>query len=209
MDDVSSEGWVRVVSEPAMNEAGSESSGRSTARTLSLFGAMFFSAGLGWALLLGCSREPDTKADAAEATQAASQAEAAPASKSAPVAGKPSYSEQPFDLSISVPGPVAVGKPAKAEVVLLAKGPYKVNQEYPLKIKLNEAPGLTFPNSVVHAHKNKDAVKLEAKKAVLSVAFTPKSAGEHALGGLLSFSVCTEERCLIEKRDLEAKVTAQ
>ena len=58
--------------------------------------------------------------------------------------------------------------------------------------------GLEFPQDVV----KKDAVKLEKKRATMTVALTPKTAGKHRLAGKFHFSICTDEKCLIEKRDL-------
>ena len=39
--------------------------------------------------------------------------------------------------------------------------------------------------------------------------FTPESAGKHTLSGQLSFSVCTEDKCMIEKRDLALEIEAK
>lgn len=134
----------------------------------------------------------------------APQADAAPGAPAA-LAGKPSYQEEGFELSLQATGPFAVGKPAEARVVLVAKGDYKVNDQYPFKLTLSDAPGLELPAKVV----TRDAMTLEKKQGIMKVAFTPKSAGEHALSGRFSFSVCTEERCLIEKRDLTLPVSAK
>jgi hypothetical protein len=119
--------------------------------------------------------------------------------------GQSSYREEAFVLTLEAPEAVAVGKPAEAKVILEAKDPYKVNQEYPIKLTLRESSGLTFPSATV----GKESVTLESKKAVLKVALTPKAAGKHELAGRLSFSVCTEERCLIEKRELAVPVVVR
>ncbi|HEY4157061.1 MAG TPA: hypothetical protein VGM29_03150, partial [Polyangiaceae bacterium] len=103
-----------------------------------------------------------------------------------------------FDLSLSPKGAYSSGQAGEADIVLVAKAPYHVNDKYPYKFKLKESPGLTFPNLVIA----KDAVKLEAMKAEIPVAFTPQGAGKKVVAGQLSFSVCTADKCQIEKREL-------
>jgi hypothetical protein len=156
---------------------------------------------------------------AAEAT-AAAPAPNAPAAASAPtVTGDPApaaadsapaaaaqskYSEAGFDLVLQPKGDYASGKAGEADVVLSAKPPYHVNDKYPYKFKLKEAPGLSFANMVV----TKDTVKFEPARATVPVAFTP-TAGKHTLSGQLSFSVCTDDKCMIEKRDLALEIEAK
>lgn len=102
-------------------------------------------------------------------------------------------------------GAVKAGKPGALSVVLVAKPPYHVNDKYPIKLKLKETPGVKYDNMVV----GKDAVKLEATKAVMPVSFTPDAAGKRTVAGQLAFSVCTEDKCLMEKRDLLLDVTVE
>ena len=89
--------------------------------------------------------------------------------------------------------------------MLAAKPPFHVNDKYPYKFKLKDEPGLTFANAVV----GKDNVKLETARATMSVPFTVKDAGKHTLAGQFSFSVCTEDKCLMEKRDLALVLEAK
>ncbi len=89
--------------------------------------------------------------------------------------------------------------------MLSAKAPFHVNDKYPYKFKIKEAPGLKFANLVVA----KDQVKLEPARATVPVAFTPESAGKHTIAGQLSFSVCTDDKCMIEKRDLALEIEAK
>jgi hypothetical protein len=181
---------------------------------------------LALALAVGCSKESPPTAEQPKspvgATAQPEVAAAAPASTAEPAAGiKPTAAEpapgEPasarvsqvndanFELKIAPKGAYEAGKPAEAEIVLDAKPPFHVNDKYPYKFKLKEAKGLTFPAPLV----GKDAVKLEKARATMSVAFTPQSAGKHELGGQFSFSVCTDDKCLIEKRDLSLLVDAK
>jgi len=137
---------------------------------------------------------------AAAADSAAAPAEAAPA---APAASK--YTEAGFDLVLQPKGAYASGQAGEAEIVLNAKAPFHVNDKYPYKFKLKEAPGLKFANLVV----TKDSVKLEPTRATVPVAFTPESAGKHTVAGQLSFSVCTADKCMIEKRELALEIEAK
>lgn len=129
-----------------------------------------------------------------ETTRAATAEAAAPAVGAA--ANK--LSEPSFDLELRAKGPYTAGQQAEAEIVLDAKPPYKVNEEYPYKFKLKEASGVKFASAVV----GKDVAKLEKLKVTMPVAFTPEAAGKCTVAGQLAFSVCTDDKCLIEKRDL-------
>jgi hypothetical protein len=128
-------------------------------------------------------------------------AEAAPAGAQAPA----QVSEESFDLKISGSSGYESGKPAEATITLDAKPPFHINDKYPYKFKLKEAAGLKFPSPVV----GKDAAKLEKQRMTMAVAFTPESAGKHTLSGVLAFSVCTDDKCLIEKRDLAFDVQSK
>jgi hypothetical protein len=159
---------------------------------------------------------PVAEATAAEPAQAASAAPAAvpaaadsvataaePAAQTAGAASK--YTEAGFDLVLEPKGDYSAGKEGEADIVLSAKAPFHVNQQYPYKFKLKESPGLSFANMVV----SKEAVKLEPARATLPVAFTPAAAGKHTVSGQLSFSVCTADQCMIEKRDLALEIEAK
>lgn len=95
-------------------------------------------------------------------------------------------------------GSYKVGAAGVAEVVLSALGGYKPNQDYPYKFKLQPADGLSFPETVVQ----KDRMTIEGKRATMAVRFTPNSIGPKVLAGEFAFSVCTDQKCLIEKREL-------
>lgn len=146
--------------------------------------------------------EPTTQAPAAAAAATAGQAE--PAAAAAPSALS-KYSEAGFDLELQPKGAYTSGQPGEAEIVLVAKAPFHVNEKYPYKFKISDTPGLKFEKLIVA----KDAVKLEPARATVPVAFTPASAGKHTIAGQLSFSVCTEDKCMIEKRELALEIEAK
>jgi hypothetical protein len=148
------------------------------------------------------AKPPETQTAAALAAPAAAAPQAADIAASAAAANK--VSEANFDLSMTPKGSYKVGQAGEVTLVLEAKGPFKVNDQYPYKFKLKETPGLKVPGPVV----GKDAVKLEPKRVTMPIGFTPETAGKHSVGGQLSFSVCTDDKCLIEKRDLALEIQA-
>ena len=165
---------------------------------------------LGTYVLFGCSKEtPPAAEEPRSASNAAmpqpspqpadaSSAAAAPAAAAAP-SGAAKFSDTGFDLSLEAPkASLKAGQAGAVEVVLTAKAPYHVNDKYPIKLKLKETPGVKYENLTI----GRDAVKLEAMKAVMPVSFTPDGAGKRTVAGQFAFSVCTEDKCLMEKRDL-------
>lgn len=186
-----------------------------------------FSCVFALALTVGCSKEAPPAAEqsrtpvvaaspikeppqaaavgAAEPTPGAPVTTVAATGPAEPAPQAAEVSDATFALKIAAKGVAEVGKPAEAEIVLEAKEPFHVNDKYPYKFKLKEAPGLTFPAALV----GKEAVKLEKARATMRVPFTAQSAGRHSLSGQFSFSVCTDDKCLIEKRELSLLVDAK
>jgi hypothetical protein len=175
---------------------------------------------MGACLLLGCSKEsPPAAEEPRSASNAASPAAApvvapgvqpasapAEAAAAAPPTGQPKFSDTAFDLTLEAPkAPVKAGQAGALEVVLVAKAPFHVNDKYPIKLKLKETPGIKYETLVV----GKDAAKVEAMKAVMPVSFTPDAAGKRTVAGQFAFSVCTDDKCLMEKRDLALDVTVE
>lgn len=129
---------------------------------------------------------------------------AAPAEAPVKAEGKPSYKEEAFHLSIEAPSAVQAGKEAVFKVILSAQSGYKVNDEYPLKFQFSETEHVKPTKPTVR----KEDALLEKQRAEMPLPVTIDTKGKHKVSGKLSFSVCTEERCLIEKRDLSIDVDA-
>ncbi len=119
---------------------------------------------------------------------------------SAPISAQ--FDEASFGLRIEPDGPCAVDKPCVASVHLVAKGAHHVNQEYPHKLKLRSVEGVTYPQPVM----GRESMKIEAARIDFTVPFTPNRAGKLTIGGEFAFSLCTADRCLIEKRLLALDV---
>lgn len=169
---------------------------------------------LGSSCFSGCKNQAPPVADmasgvarpsAAAVSAGAPAPEPTAATAAAATAAASKYSEAGFDLVIQPKGSYASGQVGEAEIILTAKPPFHVNDKYPYKFKVSESPGLKFANLVV----TKDLVKLEPARATVPVAFTPDSAGKHTLAGQLSFSVCTADQCMIEKRELALAIEAK
>ena len=151
------------------------------------------------------SAPPETHATAplATATPAVASATVEALAPATPAASH--VNEANFELKFSGKEAYEAGKPGDAIITIDAKPPFHVNDKYPYKFKLKETAGLKFAAPVV----GKDAAKVEKMRVTMPVAFTPEAAGKHTLAGVLSFSVCTDDKCLIEKRDLTLDVQAK
>jgi hypothetical protein len=155
------------------------------------------------AAVVGCNKEsaptPEPSLQPTPASGAGASTDNEPAEPA--VAPSNRFSETSFDLQIAPKAGYQAGKPAEAEIVLVAKPPFHVNDKYPYKFKTKQTQGIKYPAATL-----KEGVKLETQRAVLPVSFTPESAGKQRIEGQFSFSVCTEEKCLIEKRPLALDV---
>jgi hypothetical protein len=157
---------------------------------------------------VACKKEVAPAAEGTLATVDISKqpVEVKAASQTEPVAAaKSKYQEAAFDLEFAPKGTYKAGQAAEVEIVLVAKDPFHVNDKYPYKFKAKEAPGLTYKSAVF----GKDAAKLETKRVTMPIGFTPAAKGKCNVGGQFSFSVCTDDKCVIEKRDLALEVTAE
>lgn len=106
-----------------------------------------------------------------------------------------------YETWLETTGVYASGANASVIAVVNAKPPYKCNAQYPYKFVLDPpASGLTYPSSTVRG------MKVDGKRATMPIAFVASSAGSHTVGGTLSFSTCTEDKCLVDKAHLTVVV---
>jgi hypothetical protein len=141
---------------------------------------------LSTAWLLGCNKETPPAAEEPRSASNATAPQPAPAAAGVDAA--------------SAPAAEAAGVSGKPKVS--GEG-FDVSLEAP-KLKLKETPGVKYENLTI----GKDAVKLENMKAVVPVSFTPE-AGKRTIAGTLAFSVCTDDKCLMEKQELALEVVAE
>lgn len=100
------------------------------------------------------------------------------------------------------PSSAKAGTPFEFKVTLEAQAGYKVNPDYPIKFTYDSGPSFSADPNVLR----KEQATVEGKKAELKGAVQLTGPGSTVVSGKLSFSVCTDDRCLIEKRDLSVSV---
>jgi hypothetical protein len=115
-------------------------------------------------------------------------------------------------VALEAPASLRAGEPAEARVRVAARGGYKVNEEYPMSFRpaADASPG--FPGErVALAARDRTACGggAGACEVTAPLPFVPAAAGEVRLAGTVAFSVCTAERCLIEKVSLAVSATAR
>ena len=100
-----------------------------------------------------------------------------------------------YTLTVTVPKEVAAGKAVAAEVTVVPKAGYKVNQKYPAELTVQSAAGLAVPQKTLDKAK---AATLNTHKLVFRVEATANAPGRYVVKGELGFSVCTPKLCLTE-----------
>lgn len=131
---------------------------------------------------------------------------AAPPPAPEPLVAPTKVDEQNYSLSMQSSGAYKAGEQGFVEVVLVPKGEFHCNQEYPYKMKLGAPPaGVTYPTPMVRT----DGMSLSAERAVMRVPFVPQNAGDTRVEGKFYFSVCTSEQCVIDNRDLAMTVKVE
>jgi hypothetical protein len=98
-------------------------------------------------------------------------------------------------------GRYVAGQAGSVQAVLIAKGEYKCNPNYPYKVKMAAPPaGVSYPQAIVRGISRGD------KRAVMRVPVLPTTAGSKTLRGTFYFSVCTDEVCEIKKQPLAVTI---
>ncbi len=121
-----------------------------------------------------------------------------------------------FEVALQAPSAeVPVGEQTALTVAITARPGFKVNEEYPHNFKPEGgAAALKFEGQRIPlgtADATKEPCEKNEKEACALHAplpFTATEAGSHKVSGTLSFSVCNETKCLIEKVPLALQVTA-
>jgi hypothetical protein len=108
-----------------------------------------------------------------------------------------------FAVHLEALGSYTVGTPSSVKVVLKATSPFHCNDKYPYKFTPTPGAGLTFKEAVARG------MNIAPNEATMDVGFTSTQAGKLNLSGELSFSVCTEDRCLVEKQPLSVTLNVK
>jgi len=111
-------------------------------------------------------------------------------------------------VNVDPAGQLKAGSVAHLVVTINAKQGYKVNKQYPTKLKMAAPPaGVDYPKKTL---KRDDGEWVNGAAAFrFRAPFKPLQAGTYPIGAELKFSVCSEDRCVIQKHKLTVQVTAQ
>ncbi|HET6413237.1 MAG TPA: hypothetical protein VFG53_14355 [Anaeromyxobacter sp.] len=111
-------------------------------------------------------------------------------------------------VAMSVP-PVAPGATSKARLEVTSRAGYHVNLDYPMSFRPSAEGTVALPQSRIGLRPISTspcaAGPKESCAVSLEVPFTAPQEGESRVAGALAFSVCSAERCLIEKVSLLAR----
>jgi hypothetical protein len=158
---------------------------------------------------VACGRTPDAgnatpEVAANAATPAGDKAAAAtaPRTPSAPPAAVvprgPRVVQAAYTATLEARGTYTADSPAEVVVAVVPKAPFHINAEYPHKFSVQTKDGLTLPKDVV----THELARITPQRLEIPVALTPTGVGIATIGGELKFSVCTDEKCLMEKQQL-------
>jgi hypothetical protein len=122
-----------------------------------------------------------------------------------PAKGPASTAEgEAFQVSLVPPASVKPGAAATARVVVTARGPYHVNRDYPASFRVDRASTARFPAEKVPLGSGAQRTPCKGfpgETCTLSAPldFRAPASGETRIAGVVAFSVCNPDRCLIEK----------
>jgi len=113
-----------------------------------------------------------------------------------------------YDLAVTSPSSAKAGQKAEASVVVTAKSGWKVNQDYPAKLILEETAGVKLEKTKLSKG---DAAKFDKHTAEFKVALTAEAAGKKEIKGTLKFAVCDEAAtsCVTKKESVVISVDAK
>lgn len=147
-----------------------------------------------------CTKDKPAEAPAPAVTAPAAAKDAAGTSREE----KPEYV-----VELLAPEAAAAGAEVTATVHVVAGEGFHVNAEYPMAFTPDEVDGLRFKDKKIPLADaaEKTPCKDEAKDACEARAKVPFTADKAAkLSGLVAFSICQPEKCLIEKVKLAVDV---
>lgn len=109
-----------------------------------------------------------------------------------------------YEVWLETTGGYTQGAGATVLAVVNAKPPYKCNVQYPYKLVLDAPPAsISYPSPTVRG------MRVDGKHASMPIPFVATGAGSHTVGGTLSFSTCSEDKCLVDKAHVSVVVQVQ
>ncbi len=130
-----------------------------------------------------------------------------------PAKSAPAEAANNYTVNIAAHAPYAAGQEASALITVTAAPGLHVNPEYPVAFKPEGSEAVKFGDERVRltagtktpcADKAEDACRVE-----FPLPLTPEKAGAAKVAGVLAFSVCSPEKCLIEKVPLTLAIAVE
>jgi len=118
-------------------------------------------------------------------------------------------------LAIEPPADAKAGSETIVKVTVTPTPKYKVNTEFPIRLTLQNADGVTVAKAELKAggqDKDKgDAETLDESKLAFNVKLTPAKSGSYTINGSFKFAVCDRagSTCLAKKEPIAIQVAAQ
>lgn len=132
--------------------------------------------------------------------------ETPPPAPAPPPVESPKQTGQAFSVWLQSSGQYSAGQQGTVEAVVVPKGEFHCNQEYPYKFVVSSgSSGVTYPKPTVRG----EGLSVSTNRASMRIPFVPQNAGDAKVGGTFHFSVCTDSQCVVEKRDVFVTVKVQ
>ncbi len=164
-------------------------------RRVILFGAAWVAS------LLACTRQESPPAPVRPPAPSATAARAAPNEK--PVA---------YDVTFVVQTPPKGDQPGEVVATVKAREGFHVNAEYPTNFQPGENAAGHFEKKRYDFKDNVQSTPCPSSAAETcevksAIAFKSSTEGPQKVSGVLAFSVCNPDQCLIEKVPVSAELT--
>lgn len=104
-----------------------------------------------------------------------------------------------YIVKADVPADLASGAEAVVTINLLPKTGWKINQEFPTKLKIKAPEGIKLNGDSLSAA---EAETFSEKQAVFKVSCSPEGAGAKEFAADFRFAVCTDATCDPKKAEL-------
>src|SRR5512137_110565 len=109
-----------------------------------------------------------------------------------------------FQVALVPPASVKPGAAATARLVVTARGPYHLNRDYPTSFRVDKGSTAVFPGEKVPLGEGAERTPCrgfpgETCSLSAPLPFRAAASGETRIAGMVAFSVCNPDRCLIEK----------
>jgi hypothetical protein len=118
-------------------------------------------------------------------------------------------------LAIEAPADAKANTESTAKIIVTAGKEFKVNVEFPTKLTLENAQGVTIAKAELkaggHDKSKGDADVFDEQSLVFAVKLTPTAAGNHTINGTFKFAVCDKagSTCLAKKERIAIQLAAK